>query len=567
MTASTVSMALVADAPAHQSVAWHSIDWHKATQTVRRLQVRIMKATRAGKWRRVRSLQRLLTHSFSARAMAVMRVTENRGKKTAGVDGEVWDTPQKKAAGVERLRQKKYRAQPLRRVYIPKRNGKRRPLGIPCKIDRAHQALYLLALDPIAETTGDPNSYGFRRERSPADAIQKCFQVLYSRHSARWILEGDIRACFDKLSHEWMLTHIPVNKQVLRQWLKAGYMEDGQFHATEEGSPQGGIISPVIANMVLDGLEQILKRKYTRHTGKKVHLIRFADDFIITGVSRELLENEVKPLVEAFLAERGLELSPEKTTITHIDDGFDFLGVNMRKYGGKFLTKPSKRSQKSLLDKVRTIIRNEGAYLSAYGLIQRLNPVIRGWANYHRHWVSSQIFSQMDYRIFEMLWRWAVKRHGNKSKHWIYHRYFVDDKGQCRPFHMSFNEDGKRVYVELFKAARLHIVRHHKIRQDAHPYDPQWELYLERRIYLHIEDDLWDRPRLRRQWRAQQGICPICQQLITINTGWDNHHITFRVYGGSDDIDNKVLLHPNCHRQFHNPSYSGPSLRPSIMGV
>lgn len=522
MTASeVVGLPRVADAPAHQAnVAWHSIVWRKATRMVRRLQARIVKATKTGKWGKVRNLQRLLTNSFSAKVLAVKRVTENKGKKTAGVDGEIWDTPQKKARGVSRLGQKKYRAKPLKRSYIPKRNGKRRPLGIPCMIDRAHQALHLLALDPVAETIGDGHSYGFRRERSPADAIQRCFQVLHSRGAAKWVLEGDIRSCFDKLSHSWMLTHVPVNKQMLHQWLKAGYMEDGKRHKTEEGSPQGGIISPVIANIVLDGLEEILKQKYPKHKGKKVYLVRFADDFIITGISREVLDEEVKPIVIEFLSERGLELSTEKTTITHINDGFDFLGVNIRKYGEKFLTKPSKDSQKALLNKVRDIIRTEGTYLSTYGLIRKLNPVIRGWANYHHHWVSSDIFSRLDYRIYELLWKWAVKRHGNKSSRWIYKKYFVDEMGKRRPFHTSFMKNGKRIHLELFQASRLKIVRHIKIRKDANPYNPEWELYFERRAVRNIEDTLWDRPRLRHQWRMQKGLCPVCIELITANTGW-----------------------------------------------
>jgi RNA-directed DNA polymerase len=239
-----------ADAPSHDAVQWHAIDWRKAHRNVRRLQARIVKATQAGKWHKVRALQRLLTHSFSGRALAVRRVTENQGKRTAGVDGELWDTPEKKAQGVERLKERRYRAQPLKRIYTLKQDGKRkRALGIPTMLDRAHHSLHLLALDPVAETTADPNSYGFRRERAPADAISQLFLILRQKSSAQWILEADIRACFDELDHTWLEQHIPIDKHSLRQWLKAGYIEKDVFHHTEAGSPQGAPISPVMANM------------------------------------------------------------------------------------------------------------------------------------------------------------------------------------------------------------------------------------------------------------------------------------------------------------------------------
>ncbi|MEO1643852.1 MAG: reverse transcriptase domain-containing protein, partial [Chloroflexota bacterium] len=294
-------------------VAWHAIDWQAAHQHVRRLQVRIVKATQEGRWNKVKSLQHLLTRSYYAKALAVRRVTENSGKNTPGVDGEIWDTPQKKAEGITKLQHRGYQPQPLRRVYIEKANGKQRPLGIPTMTDRAMQALWLLALDPIAEVQGDRNSYGFRKGRSCADAIQQCFIIMAWKHGAQWVLEGDIKSCFDKIDHQWLLEHIPMDKKILRKWLKAGFMQDQRLYATDEGTPQGGIISPVLANMALDGLEKLLNDRYPKETtrGKaaKVNFIRYADDFVITGSSKELLENEVKPMVEAFLKERGLELS------------------------------------------------------------------------------------------------------------------------------------------------------------------------------------------------------------------------------------------------------------------
>jgi RNA-directed DNA polymerase len=566
----TAGIANLADAPSHEPVTWHAIDWHKAWRIVRRLQVRIVKAARAGKWHKVRALQRLLTRSLSGRALAIKRVTENQGKRTSGVDGEVWSTPKQKASGIERLKQRPYKAKPLMRKYIPKSDGKRmRALGIPCMIDRAHQALYLLALDPLAETTADPGyplgAYGFRRERSPADAIGQIFLNLRQTNSAQWILEGDIRACFDELSHEWLETHIPIDKRSLRQWLKAGYIEKNAFHHTEEGSPQGGCISPVLANMALDGLESLLKERFLGKSDQKIHLVRFADDFVVTAASREILEAEVVPCIQSFLQERGLTLSPEKTTITHIEDGFDFLGQNIRKYKEKLLIKPSAKSQRAILQKVRTIIKTEGQYLSAYGLIMKLNPVIRGWANYHRHVVSKRVFSRIDHQIHWMLWRWAKRKHKQKYTGWIRQKYFDEKSIQRNLFHTHVvNEEGVKVPIRLFEAASLPIRRHIKVRAKANPYDPANELYFEQRQYHKVLDDLKDSPRLRQQWYRQRGLCPVCSELITKDTGWHNHHIVWRVYGGTDDSENLVLLHPNCHQQVHSPDYNGPPLRPSL---
>jgi RNA-directed DNA polymerase len=345
-----VQAASIAGAASHATLEWHAIDWRRVQQNVRRLQARIVKAVQDGRWGKVRALQHLLTHSFSAKALAVRRVTENQGKRTPGVDRVTWRTPEQKASAIGGLRQRGYQPQPLRRVYIAKSNGKLRGLGIPTMRDRAMQALYLLALDPIAETVADPNSYGFRTHRAPADAIEQCFTALAKTASPQWVLEGDIRACFDEFSHNWLLAHIPMDKGILRKWLKAGYIERDVLHPTEAGTPQGGICSPVIANLALDGLEARLRTAFPRyvwHGGKKscpkVNFIRLADDFVITGATKELLEDVVKPLVEEFLKERGLQLSREKTVITHIADGFDFLGQHIRKYSGKLLIKPSVR--------------------------------------------------------------------------------------------------------------------------------------------------------------------------------------------------------------------------------
>lgn len=345
------------------------------------------------------------------------------------------------------------------------------------------QALYLLALDPVAETKADPNSYGFRGKRSCADAIEQCFNALATANAAQWVLEGDIKSCFDRISHEWLLNHIPMDAGILRKWLKAGYVEKGALHPTEEGTPQGGVISPVLANMALDGLEALL-RQQLRHSQRKptkVHFIRYADDFVITGNSRELLETQVKPLVEQFLRERGLELSPEKTTVTHITEGFDFLGQNVRKYGAKLLIKPSAKNVATFLAEVREVVKGNKQAAAGH-LVWLLNPKIRGWANYHRHVVSKRTFTEVDDALFWMLWRWAKRRHPNKGRRWVKEKYFTTEGGDHWVFFgEDCGSDGKPRTIRLAKAAKTPIKRHTKIRAEANPYDPYWQAYLARR--------------------------------------------------------------------------------------
>jgi RNA-directed DNA polymerase len=550
----------LAGAASHGEVDWHQIDWEAVNRNVRRLQARIVKATQEGRWGKVKALQRLLTRSFSGKAMAVRRVTENRGRKTPGVDKVTWDTPKKKATAVAGLRQRGYRPLPLRRVHIPKSNGKTRPLGIPTMCDRAMQALYLLALDPVAETTADPNSYGFRRERSTADAIEQCFKVLGGGTCARWILEGDIEGCFDGISHEWLLANVPTDQAILHKWLEAGYMEQGVLYATEAGTPQGGIISPVLANLALDGLERALRERFARKShrtvGPQVNLVRYADDFIITGRTRELLGDEVMPMVEGFLRERGLRLSREKTRITHIGDGFDFLGQNVRKYDGKLLIKPSRKSVKALLAEARGIIRaNRGN--SADELVAQLNPVIRGWANYHRHVVSSRTFSYVDHAIFRALWRWARRKHPSKGAGWIKRRYFPPVGTQNWVFAgKTVGADGRVTTRRLYLAGYLPIKRHIKIRMQANPYDPEWEVYFEKRLGVKMEANLRGRRQLLYLWKQQGGMCPVCNQKLAELGEWHNHHKVWRSRGGSDRAENRVLLHPNCHMQIHSPGYT-----------
>ncbi len=476
------------------------VDWVKIHREVRRLQVRIAKATQEGRWGKVKALQRLLTHSYSGKMLAVRRVTQNRGKNTPGVDGAIWRSPAAKSRGVESLRRHGYQPMPLRRVYIPKSNGRKRPLGIPTMKDRAMQALWKLALEPVAETTADPDSYGFRPGRSTADAIGQCFNLWARSNAVEWIMEGDIRGCFDNISHEWLLENIPMDREILRKWLKAGFMDENTFFATDEGTPQGGIISPVLANMALDGLEGTLRVRFgsrgSRRSSHRVHVVRYADDFIVTGASKDILETEVRPVVEQFLSTRGLELSEEKTRITHIEEGFDFLGQNVRKYNGKLLIKPSKKNVKAFLGKVRGVVKaNKTA--NQRNLILLLNPIIRGWAQYHRHVVASRIFATVDHRIWRTLWYWSKRRHPDKSAQWIMERYFR--KRGSRTWVFGAKErlpDGTHRWVDLFYAADVLIRRHPKIRRDANPFDPAWDDYFARRRRHKVESSRHDRRKL-----------------------------------------------------------------------
>jgi len=355
--------------------------------------------------------------------------------------------------------------------------------------DRAMQALFLLALDPVAETTADPNSYGFRRERCCADAISQCFNTLASRLKAQWILESDIKACFDRIDHNWLLSHVPTDRGILKKWLKSGYMESRVWHPTEEGAPQGGPASPVLANLVLDGLERLLQEKFAsrgrRTPSTMVNLIRYADDFVITGRSKELLENEVKPLVAQFLAARGLEFSEEKTSVTHIDTGFDFLGQNVRKYDGKLVITPSKPNVAIFLANIREVVKTHKT-ASAGNLVLLLNPKIKGWAMYHRHICAKRTFTHVDNAIFQTLWKWCKRRHPNKGEPWLAQKYFTTLPGELGGDHWVFfgevkGKGDKPRLMALTRASRIPIRRHIKIRSDVNPYSPQWAAYLERR--------------------------------------------------------------------------------------
>lgn len=542
---------------------WSKIDWDKCERFVQKLQARIVKAQREGRHGKVKSLQWLLTHSFYGRYLAVVRVTTNKGKNTAGVDHVRWSSDAAKVKAIDTLKRRGYQPMPLRRVEIPKKNGKKRPLGIPTMKDRAMQALYLMALDPIAETTGDQHSYGFRKYRSCQDAITQCHDVLSRDVAPKWILEGDIKGCFDHISHEWLLNNIPMDKEVLRKWLKSGYVFNGSLFPTEEGTPQGGIISPTLANMTLDGLQSLVQNavkpywkpadtEYGRIRIKpKINLVRYADDFIVTAKDKETIENVILPLIRQFMAERGLVLSEEKTKITHISEGFDFLGFNIREYksNGKLLTKPSKEAMKQFCDKVRTKIKgNKSAKASS--LIRMLNHMIPGWANYYRYGASSKAFSRVDYEVYKTLWQWAKRRHPKKGKHWIKDRYFKQLHGRewCFATVTKNKKSGKETTLSLKRLADTPILKYVRVRTNTNPYDPADAPYYAQRKSKNTENQLREIDDLLRMiWIHQEMRCPICGEIIDDERRW----MTIKKTVNGKPF--KILIHSSCKNKKFNP--------------
>ena len=528
------------------STQWKTIDWKKAEQEVNRLQVRIVKATQEKKWNTVKRLQYLLTHSFHAKALAVRRVTTNKGKKTAGVDGEIWSTPAMKMRAVMSLTDKGYKAKPLRRVYIEKKDKKKkRPLGIPTMYDRAMQALYALALEPVAETTADTKSFGFRKGRCCQDACEYIFTALSRKVSPEWVLEGDIKGCFDNISHEWLVENIPMDKSILKQFLKAGFIFKGELFPTEDGTPQGGVISPILANMALDGMQKVLSdRFHTNRLGKvdlrfknahKVNLVRYADDFVVTAATEEIAL-EAKELIKDFLKTRGLELSDEKTVVTHINDGFDMLGWTFRKFKGKLIVKPSKKSVQTIVRNLSDTILKRGKAWNQDVLIMKLNQQIRGWTNYHQSVCANEAFAHLDYILYELLWRWAKRRHPKKGQWWISTKYWHRRGNQ----NWVFSTDTK----ELIRVDHTPIVRHTKVREAANPFlDTE---YFKQRKFNQGMKKLTGRFKLI--WKNQDGCCYHCGMPLDIS---DEREIFFKVpksCGGKEEVANIAYVHADCQR-------------------
>jgi RNA-directed DNA polymerase len=428
------------------AVDWDTIEWDRLRRHVRRLQERIFRATRDKDWARVKNLQKLLVRSQSARLLSVRRVTqENKGKYTPGIDGQVYVTSSQRAELAEDIRQTNifnYKCTPLRRVYIPKNSGDKRPLGIPTVKDRVMQMLVKLALEPEWEARFEPHSHGFRPGRRCMDAIWQIWhsiRAIGDLRKSEWVLDADISGCFDNINHDALLKRVPVFRETVRRWLKSGIVEFGKYFQTKAGTPQGGIVSPLLANIALDGMERLFgaensKGNYTSPSSRrgkdyKLNLIRYADDFVVIAPSRERITEYVLPKLRAFLKERGMELNEAKTRIVHRDDGFDFLGFNVRQFHNKArnicLARPSKKAIKRHLEHIKAVI-SENKQIKADELVSKLNPIIRGWANYYRFSSAKEIFNYIDYRVWKMLWQWCLRRHNDKGKRWIRRRYFMD---------------------------------------------------------------------------------------------------------------------------------------------
>ena len=417
--------------------------------------------------------------------VAYQRIYAKEGNMTKGSDGQTIDNMSLKRIEklIDTLKDETYQPQPSKRVYIPKKNGKKRPLGVPTFNDKLIQEVVRMVLEAIYEGNFEYTSHGFRPNRSCHTAlthIQKEF------NGAKWFVEGDIKGCFDHISHEWLLDNVRIDRHILRKWLKSGVVFIKLLLPTLEGTPQGGIISPTLANATLDGMERMLKKKYkvSYVNGKlyypKVNLVRYADDFIVTADRRETLL-EIKEMLTAFLKERGLTLSEEKTLITHISDGFDFLGFNVRNYNGTLLIKPSKKSQKRFTDKLHEVVLTKGKALSQQELIEKINPIIRGWGNYYCYVAPKEVFCRCDHILINQLKSWSYRRHTNKSRKWIRNKYFIR-KG-CRNWIFGFEYvcGGIEEKFTVQQLTEIPINRHIKIKCEANPFDPLWDDYFEKR--------------------------------------------------------------------------------------
>lgn len=522
---------------------WKSINWREVETYVNRLQVRIAKATKDKNWNTVKRLQYLLTHSYYAKALAVRNITTNKWKNTSGVDKELWSTPASKMCGVLSLTDKNYKAKPLRRVYMEK--TVKHSISIPCMYDRAMQALYALALDPVAEVTADTKSFGFRKGRSCHDACEYIFAALSRKASVQWVLEGEINRCFDQISHEWLTQNIPMDKSVLKQFLKAGYVFENELFPTIDAITQGGVISTILANMALDGMQEMLVNHFDLsekdeisvfvHHESKVNFVRYANKFIVTATTKEIVE-EAKGFIREFLKTRGLELLEGKSTITHINDGFDMLDWTFRKFKGKLIIKPSKKSRKSFVVSLSETILKRGKAWKQEVLIETLNQQIRGWTNYHRFVCASEAFAHIDYILYELLWRWAKRRHPHKGNLWVLLNYWHKRDNCNRVFSI---ED-----KELLRVDHISIVRHTKVRMDANPYfDTQ---YFFDRKFEHGMKRLSGRFQLI--WKNQNGCCYHCGMPMEIS---DNREIFFKVpkfMGGKDEVQNMVYVHKSCQQ-------------------
>jgi RNA-directed DNA polymerase len=544
---------------------WSEINWRKLEKKLWKLQKRIFRAKREGNVKLVKQLQKLLVKSFAAKTIAVRKVTQdNRGKRTAGIDGIKSILPNQRLKLVNELKIS-HKAKPLRRIYIPKANSdEKRPLSIPTINDRAVQMLVKMALEPEWEAIFEPNSYGFRLGRQSHDAIQQIFGSIKGK--PKWVLDADISKCFDSINHSYLLNKLgkcPKNIRVqIKAWLKAGYLEGKELFPTKEGTPQGGTVSPLLANIALHGMENVLTEWVKTWKGRKdrnlesFSFIRYADDFVCLHESKEVIE-KAKDILSDFLKPIGLQLKPEKTQIVHTlqtNKGFDFLGFNIRQYqiqngktskhtgvkrAYKTLIKPSKKAIKRHYEKMANTVRNNRT-VKQENLIKILNPIIKGWCNYHSSAVSSEVFSKLDHLVYGVLRRWCNRRHPKKSKHWIKDRYYhqVVTKDSVRNW--VFKEGNQTLLVH----ADTKIERHIKVKGEKSPYDGD-TVYWASRLGRSKELDTSTGKLLKHQ----KGKCSHCGATFIEGDIMEIDHILPKSLGGKNSYNNLQLIHAHCHDQ------------------
>lgn len=554
---------------------WANINWKSIKKNVRKLRQRIYRATQNKEWNKVRNLMKLMLRSYSNLQLSVRRVTqENRGKGTPGIDDQTILDPAQRVQLIQEMGSyTPWKAMPTKRVYIPKSDGKKRPLGIPTIKDRVLQAIVKNSYEPHFESKFEANSYGFRPGRSTNDAIEQCFSRL-QKGKDTWVLDADIKGAFDNINHDFILDAIKKlpGKELIKQWLKAGYVEAEVFNPTTSGTPQGGIISPLLANIALDGLDKLLT-KYTktstqiRKSGKrqgqqenvkspKYGFIRYADDFLITARTEEDIK-AVVPIVEDWLKERGLTLNQDKTTIAEIGTGINFLGFNLRQYKGKLLTKPQKEKVLAFLQELRDWLRVNKS-LPQDVVITHLNQQLIGWANYYRAGVSKETFSYVDHMVHKMLWAWAIRRHLKKGKEWVKNKYFRELKGKEWNFTTEVpGRHGKPKIVSVRKISQIPIVRHIKVKDTSSPDDPTLAKYWEQRR-TSTGKIRWDKKsKYFKVAENQKWKCPVCGENLFNGEELHLHHITKVKDGGTEDEVNLIHVHKACHIHIHTGKQSG----------